>query len=345
MEPVAKEQEVKLRIKNPLPSKGKQETYDPRIHGIRQSNLQSWMACREMARLSVIRGYASIFSGMPLVYGSLSHGVLKQVYRNMRDSTLKNPSALIHFPTLIEESERELMKEHPNAPSSLLETKEEACAILAGTLPTYFKHWWKEDMSVKWGMVEDKFALPMVMPDGERVILTGTFDATFHHRGGTWLFETKNKARWSQKIGLLLPLDLQLGIYLTVMERLYKVRPTGVRYNLMRRPGEKRKKKESLFDYACRIRDNAEKDPAHYFERIEMELLKSEHEEHVFRTTRLVQEFYLWWKNEPHDKRDLMWNSGSCETKYGECHYLDLCANNDVSQYRIRPRDKVDSLL
>lgn len=338
---------MKLRIKNPL-LKGKVEKvpYDPRIHGVRQSNLQSWMACREMARLSVVQGWASLFSGMPLVYGSLSHGVLKQVYRSMRKTTIVRPTlAGLDYKALIKESEKELMLEHPNPPSSLLETKEEACAILAGTLPTYFKYWWKEDTAVKWAMVEDKFALPMTMPDGETIMLTGTFDATFHHRGGTWLFETKNKARWSQKIGMLLPLDLQLGIYLTVMERLYKVRPTGVRYNLMRRPGEKRKKQESLQDYAARIRGNAEKDPAHYFERIEMELLKSEHDEHVRRTSRLVTEFYLWWKNEPHETRDIMWNSGSCETKYGECHYLDLCANNDTSSYRYRPRDVVNNLF
>lgn len=334
---------MKLRIKNPLPRKVENVAYDPRIHGIRQSNLQNFMACREMARLSIVEGWSSLFSGMPLVYGSLSHGVLSQVYRSVRAGEKPDMSTLA-YPAMIKESEKELMKEHPNAPSSLLETMEEACGILAGILPTYFRHWWKEDTAVKWKMVEDKFALPMTMPDGAVVLLTGTFDATFEHRKGIWLFETKNKARWSSKIGSLLPLDLQLGIYLTVMERLYKVRPAGVRYNLMRRPGERRGKTESIVDYSARIASNAAKDPAHYFERIEMELLLSEHQEHVARTTRLVQEFYLWWKNEDHAKRDLMWNSGSCETKYGECHYLDLCANNDTSCYRRRPRVRVDNL-
>lgn len=336
---------LKLRIKNPL-SKGKGvvERYDPHIHGVRQSNLQTWMSCREMARLSIVEGWASIFSGMPLVYGSLSHGVLKQVYRYLRT----NPKSLgIQEPVhaLIRKSEKELMLEHPNPPSSLLETKEEACAILAGTLPTYFDKWWAEDTAVKWDMVEDKFAVPITMRDSTVVPLTGTFDATFKKRGGTWLFETKNKARWSQKIGSLLPLDLQLGIYLTVMEMKYKVRPTGVKYNLMRRPGERRGKNETLADYAARIGTNCAKDPDHYFERIEMELFKAEHEEHVARTTRLVQEFYEWWKTEDHSHRDLMWNSGSCETKYGECHYLSLCADNDTAMYRRRPRDKVDNLL
>jgi len=343
---------MKLRIKNPL-SKGKVafEAYNPFIHGVRQSNLQNWLTCREMARLNVLQGWSSIFSGMPLVYGSLSHGVLKQVYRNLRDAKANRKltkTDLCHdsvIAVLIKESEDEVMKEHPNPPSSLLETKEEACAILAGTLPSYFNKWWEEDNAVKWDMVEDKFAVPLTMRDGAIIPLTGTFDATFKKRGGTWLFETKNKARWSQKIGSLLPLDLQLGIYLTVMEMKYKVRPTGVRYNLMRRPGERRGKNESLMDYAARIAGNCAKDPDHYFERIEMELLQSEHDEHVRRTTYLVQEFYDWWKLVDHTARDLMWNSGSCETKYGECHYLDLCANNDTSMYRHRPRDKVDSLL
>jgi hypothetical protein len=328
---------LKFSIKNPLSSEKGYKGYDPRIHGVRQTHLQMWMNCRELARLGVLEGWRSIFQGVPLVYGSLSHGALKQVYRAMRDKT---PAPKTGSELVISEKEyrQELLETGP-INTQVNDIIEESCAILQGVLPGYFRHWAKEDTKVKWQIVEDKFVVPFTMKDGTIISLTGTYDGGFEKKNGLWLFETKNKARWSQKIGSLLPLDLQLGIYLTALWRLRKARPVGACYNLMRRPGERRGKDETLKDYAARIQANVTRDPAHYFERVEMELTKAEQDEHAERTQRLVQEFYDWWKNEDHSKRDVMWNSGSCETKYGECHYLDICANGDHSCFRRRNHD------
>lgn len=332
----------KVNIKNPSPNKKTDfELYDPRKHGVRQSMLSQWMTCRELARLNVVHGWRTAGASVPFIYGTLSHGVIKGVYRGLRDgriSELKN----VHdgMAIFMHESEQEWLAEVKTPTTAQNDIKEDSCAILMKKLPFYFSKWWEEDTRVKWSMVEDKFMIPMEMADGEIVPLIGTFDATFLTPGNDlWLFETKNKARWPENIGTFLPLDLQVGIYLTALEKVYKKTPVGVRYNLLRRPGEKRKKEESMADFSDRIAANVQKDPDHYFQRLEIELTKSERDEHVTRTYYLVEQFYEWWKEtmlHP-NVRDLMWNSGACENKYGVCSMLDACANSDFSGYRREP--------
>lgn len=330
-----------INMKNPLPSKKEIELYDPRKHGVRQSMLSTWLTCREQARLQTIHGWKTAGASVPFIYGTLSHGVLKCVYRGLRDSRIPDLKCVHDGLSLfMHESELEWLKEIKTPTTAQKDIKEDSCAILMKKLPFYFSRWWDEDSSVKWSMVEDKFMIPIEMGDGEVVPLIGTFDATYYTKSGDlWLFETKNKARWPDNIGTFLPLDLQVGIYLTALKTIYKKTPVGVRYNLLRRPGEKRKKEETLAEYSDRIAANVEKDPDHYFQRLEVELTDTERNEHVDRTTYLVEQFYEWWKEtmlHP-STRDLMWNSGACENKYGVCSMLDACANSDFSGYRREP--------
>jgi hypothetical protein len=311
--------------------------YDPRVHGVRQSMLDTWMSCREKARLSIVQGWRDKAASMPLIYGSLSHGVLKQVYRGLRDGSITEIDTVYKALELfIGESEADWRRECP-MPTSLQEVMmEEACAILTKKLPWYFYKWWEDDTTVKWSMVEDKFMIPMQMDDGEIVPLIGTFDATFKKDSGLWLFETKNKSRWGDDIGTYLPLDLQVGIYTTALSVLYNESPAGIRYNILRRPSERRKKEEGLVEFSDRIATNVEGDPEHYFFRMDIELTTAEKDEHIKRTEALIQAFYNWWKEtEQHpDERDLLWNSGSCDGKYGVCKMLTACANKDFTPYR-----------
>lgn len=328
-----------FKVTNPLAAKGKpHEMYNPTIHGVRQSMLECWMTCREKARLQIVQGWREKVASMPLVYGSLSHGVLKSVYRGLRDGHITDlESVYAGMDIFLAESEKELNKEDP-MPSTFKKLMiEEACSILGKKLPFYFYQWWADDTSIEWSMVEDKFMVPIQMDDGQTVPLIGTFDATYRTTNKTlWLFETKNKSRWSDSIQTFMPLDLQVGIYITALRCLYSASPAGVRYNILRRPGERRKKEESLDDFSTRIQGNVARDPEHYFYRFEVQFTEEEKEEHVRRTEALVQEFYNWWREtQDHpDTRDLLWNSSACDGKYGVCKMLEACANKDYSFYK-----------
>jgi len=49
----------------------------------------------------------------------------------------------------------------------------------------------------------------------------------------------------------------------------------------------------------------------------------------------LMQSFYNWWK-ESHEERDLLFNSGHCENKYGLCTYNPICGYGDYSGHYSR---------
>lgn len=326
-----------FKLKNPLPKKEKNiESYDPRIHGVRQSHISMWQACQEQARLGIILGYRHVIPGLPLVFGSLSHGYLKGLYRHIRDDEFTIESVKSSHGEWLDASEKEFLEENPNPSTAVRDSMELSLAILHRQLKEYVKYWYEEDTSedIVWKMVEEKFQVPIEMKDGSIVPLIGTFDGSYTKNKNLWLFETKNKSRWSQDLGTMLPLDLQVGIYVTALRQLYNKVPTGVRYNLLRRPGERRKQTESLKDFSDRILDNICRDPSHYFERIDITFEKSELDQHVNRTISLVEGFYEWWKIHKASglfEKDLMWNSYHCENKYGTCQFLGLCANGNTN--------------
>jgi hypothetical protein len=122
------------------------------------------------------------------------------------------------------------------------------------------------------------------------------------------------------------------------MQALHGEVPKGVLYNILRRPGERRKKDESMADFSSRIEGNILKDEDHFFERIRITFSPQEIEEHIARTMVLVEKFYGWWKETiaNKDSRCLDWNSGECNSKYGVCSMLQACANKDFSIYSRR---------
>ncbi len=312
-------------------------TYDPRRDGVSQSMLGTWLNCREKARLNILQGWSALGTSKPFTFGTISHGVLERAYAAIRAGKIKKVDHLLERTKgWMEESLEAWREENPKRTTDADDLAEECAAIIFEMHPRYFFHWFKEDTEVEWMHVEDKFSIPIKMPDKEMVPMVGRFDGSFMLKKKLWLLETKNKSQWPERLGEILPLDIQLGYYLTALYAIKQMEPHGVRYNLLRRPGERRGANESLVAYVKRIGGNIAKKPDHYFQRLEIRLEQSEREEHRFRAEKLVTEFYLWWKNEDHAKRDLLWNSGQCESKFGVCNNIAICANNDTSGHYIR---------
>lgn len=328
--------------------------YDPRVDGVSQSMLEAWLNCRQLAYLKTILGLTPHAPARPLIHGSISHGAIKNALRKVMNGKTKDMKqlqggVLVDIGIAFGDWERE---HGLNVETAALDIAEESKAMLTQLLPVYWNHWGRKDLATKWTKVEDRFRVPIEISSGPTstvvIPLVGQFDGVFERRGRPCLLETKNKSQWSEQLPDLLPLDLQVGVYLTALAALEKKDPSVVIYNLIRRPNERRSKNETLAGLAARVAKNAREDPEHYFQRIEVELTSQEKHRHKERVVWLLTEFYRWWQQltvndcfEDDAKMrkpfgDLRWNSSHCENKYGVCPYLRICGREDYSPFYTR---------
>jgi hypothetical protein len=316
-------------------------SYDPRKDGVTQSILATWLECREKARLSTIEGLSSRGSSKPLVHGDVMHRILKRYYLYLlhgRPESQMRPSAWV------DEVHAEWTKENADAPTDSKDLATEAAIMGRIIMPRYVARWHTHDSKVKWTMAESTFRvhIPVMMERGriEQVLFTGQIDGGFESGGKEVLFETKNKGQFSDKLMSALSIDHQLGAYLTALGRMRKHQPKKVLYNLIRRPQERKKKDESLSEFASRVAANIDKEPEHYFERYKVDLSKEEVDKLVFSTEFKIAEFYRWWEGHRDANTlktlDPMWNGHACIQGYMTCHFIPICANGDRSNHCVR---------
>ena len=332
---------MKLKIKPRPAPKPPAYSYDPRIDGVSQSMLGTWFECREKARLTIVKGYQRTHASKPLIWGSIGHNMIGYGLNATREKKLKASSAIKYLTAASQELAKKAKaeweaKDKPDS-AAAMEIAEEACAVLAKTMPLYWKRWAEADVERKWDFVEEAFKVPFEMPDGKDVYLVGKFDGVFTSpKAKTSLFETKFKGSIPEHIVDTLPLDLQVSVYMAALYVLNRPLPRLATYNIVKRPGERRKKDESLQDYADRIAVNAAAEPNHYFNRFEVTFTAQELEAMGFRVQKTVEEFYHWWKNLDHDTMDPVFNSSSCDSKYGPCDCLPICSRGDFASHRVR---------
>jgi hypothetical protein len=315
-------------------------TYDPRVDGVSQSMLNAWLQCRQIANLGIIHGWESVYSSKPLIYGSIGHGVLMYANRRFQQGVKVPKAAAVSKAALkddLKAAYADWKAERHNTTASL-DIAAESCAQLEATLPVYYDRWAEDDAKREWTIVEESFKVPMKMPDGQTVLYVGKFDGVYKCGSNTRLFETKFKGFMPENLVDVLALDLQLCAYLTALEILGNKRPNHVLYNILRRPGERRKKTENLVDFVDRIRVNAIAESSKYFVRLECALTSQEVDRAHFKMQKLVEEFYHWWKTQDHSIIDPLWNSAQCDGKYGACHFLPCCSRDDYASHRIREK-------
>jgi hypothetical protein len=328
---------VKLILKKPIVP----YAYDPRKEGVTQSVLQNWLLCHELGRLGIVEGLSPKGSSKPLVHGDIMHKVLKKYYTHLMQ---RKSESLIKPSQWVDESYAEWTSQNKTATTEKKDLALESSILARVIIPRYIQRWHKTDGRVKWTMAETLFRVnvPVTMDKGrvEQVVFTGQMDGGFEDKDGEHLFETKNKGDFNDKMMSALTLDLQLGAYLTALGKMRNSQPSHVLYNLIRRPQERKKVNESVQEFADRIADNMDKDPAHYFERYRVDLTKDEIEKQVFSTEFKIAAFYRWWEshswNGTLNHLDPMWNGSACVRGYITCHFIPVCANGDRSGHEVR---------
>ena len=203
------------------------------------------------------------------------------------------------------------------------------CALAGAVLPAYCERYAKEDSKKEWIGVESKFD---VRWNGYR--LRGMCDGLFKSgkkRKTIALFETKTKGRI--EVGAIedaLAYDFQNQFYMEANEAGLGI-PDAIKrvlYNIIRRPGQKLGKNESLADFQARIAADIKKRPEHYFIRYEISYPQAERKKFREELLMKLQEFEAWLKGE----RPTYRNQGSCQRLW-KCSYISACASGTMAGY------------
>lgn len=299
--------------------------YDPYKNGVSQGLLATFMRCREEAK-NFLLGLEQIKASSPMQFGSIAHRVLELVYLNFKTSP-KEPEVLQVLSKVL----KEFRKEEGQALSPEgLENLETNAAILEAVLPEYFKFYKKEFGASMWLELEKVFNAPSPV---NGVNLVGRIDGAFNRRKELWLFESKTKGRIEEEsLTDSLAFDFQTSLYQYVLRGKYGKVPSGVLYNIIRRPGQRLKKEENLKQFTARILEEIKAQPDYYFIRYEISAPQTEALRFEKELTTILKEFLSWWKGEIETYR----NTSSCIQRYGPCRFLPLCASGDKTMYRKR---------
>lgn len=310
--------------------------YDPERDGVTYSVLETFRACREKARLG-LRGLTSARVSSSMVFGTIAHATLQTVYDDLRHRRLKPgtpPPAYVK--KVLEGTETAWKRENPRANAETVQSLEFSMSLAEAVMPKYFDYWKDDFTLVQWLEIEKEFRIPVAIDvPGFRMVKTfvrGKMDGNFlmgKSIGGLfplWLLETKTKAHISEEtLADLLPHELQVGIYIWAMSHLHKRLPTGVRYNLIRRPGLRQKQSENIQQFAQRCADDVRARPDWYFVRLDMNINQRDQDKFKGEFDDLLEDFLGWW----YGQRGHYKNSGQCENKYGTCHFLPVCGRKD----------------
>jgi hypothetical protein len=291
--------------------------YDPRVDGVTQSSIATWLDCREKARQRYILGWRETRETMPRTFGDIFHGVLQQYRQN-----LPNRPSFPSINSFVEVATNNWLKTVASS-SANHEIAEECAAIILQLFPLYVDRWFDSDQKWKWVQVEKSFRFQH--QDGW--VGVGKVDGlALNEKGEAVLVETKTKGWIKDQLFDWLPLDLQLGYYLTALHE-FKPYPCKVLYDIIKRPGERRKKDENLYEYAKRCAQGAAQN-SEAFQRFNLTLSPEDLARHRTYAYAKLACFSIWAEQAKGITNgiDPLYNPGACSGKYGMCPYLGKCA-------------------
>jgi hypothetical protein len=308
--------------------------YDPQRDGVTFSLLSTFLDCREKARF-YLQGWTPTSSSMALTFGSIVHKIDEWVRDSIRTGKLKEVPSKQYIKNLIHDVEKLWHKDNPRAGKQELEHLELSLLLAEGVMPRYFKYWYKDFSDLQWEKVEGVFKVPYTVKDrkgnNRETFLRGKIDGSFRmKKGGPWLFETKTKSRIDEEIlSDILPFEMQANIYLSALRRMDKKTPSGLLYNIIRRPGLRQRKNESIKAFADRIEEDVSERPDWYFVRMEMSIDGAEIDQFELGLEDLISDFLSWWSGDSGHYK----NTNHCQNKFGLCPFIGICLRNDKTNY------------
>ncbi len=250
--------------------------------GVSQSFIENFLTCKQQTYLKYIRNWTRDVHSPAAEFGICFHWLLKKIY------TAKKP---LPVKTLILQYKKEWLKYKKMVSQKQHDSQEIVYGMCERVLPEYLKRWngdfggkyeFGSDVvqPKKWVSLETRYEVPYTYSDGRKTLLIVVFDGIFYDKKkGLWLFETKTKSRVDEEtLQDMFIDDIQVMLSLLAIKRYYKVKPKGGLYNVIRRPGQKMLKEDSLKSFLTRIKKDVSnpKRYDHYFMRWEIAIDWSE---------------------------------------------------------------------
>jgi hypothetical protein len=308
---------VKLKVVAPHEARRSSEYWDFTRDGMTKSSLEVFLRCREQFRLQYVEGWMGKGCNMGFAFGNLLHWLIARFLdKKIKRIPVAEQCGLYHM---------QWSKEHPTASPRQKETMELAYTYMEALWP-YYVSVYQDDQLKDWVKIEDNFQVP-IKECG--TIVRGIFDGVYRSNGGTtWIFETKGMSRIDEMdIENTLPFSLQNMLYVAAFWQESGVLPSGICYNVIRRPGQELKKGESFGDFRDRIQADVEKRPDWYFMRWEIEITKKQVETWYHQTLLpMLNDVSQWSRGGIH-----YLNPEALVTKYGRCDLFDVMVNDNYA--------------
>lgn len=325
-----------------LKKKKTEYSYDLYRDGITQSALSNFLTCPEKFNLSMNQGWASERTGFAIDFGNIVHEALDRVYSGFFN--LGNSADAMHRSS--QQLELMLNRELSRTAKFRIlnnDIEQEICdnyRLAEIVLRHYFQRWFREDKKRDWVFLEKEFSNEYHLGiqnfgtgDNLFVIpMKGKIDGVFRSGKKFRQLETKTKGQINEKeIQDKLTFDLQNFFYLLNSAILLGEKPSGVLYNVIRRPQLKQGAKETHVQFCERVNEDIENRRDFYFMRWDISILPSEYKrwegEFEIMIERLVQTY---------EEERYFRNPTGCNAFHRTCQFLPVCSRRDFSGLRIR---------
>lgn len=260
--------------------------------GLTQGAIHNFLECREQFRLMYPMGLSAKGFSNPLEFGSAFHDCLAHMQTG-RKLSAKTAMENYRKKTL---AERKLaMRERDQ-----FEVLTGQCEFVLDA----YKQLYKEDDDRDWLVRERVFRVEFENPIAglPPIPLTGRWDGLFHQseRGKKRfrLHESKTKGRIDEDgIKDTLPFDTQTMLYNYAAWKTYGELPTGVIYDVVKRPALRQSIKEDIPAFLKRTKKDIADRPKEYFMRWNVTLEPGDLDKFIkHQLTPIIHQIVAWWE-------------------------------------------------
>lgn len=279
------------------------------------SKIRQFLSCEKKYEYKYVDGLLPRTYQRALEFGSIGHKFLENWYTHLKDGgefNLKAISETIKTDRGLEDFD-----------SFTTQAFETDLYTVHGMIAAYTKFY--ENDPKQWEILAVEQLIDYAQ-SFEGIHLRGIPDLVVKERNSdfVWIIDHKFLAQITQGLLKKLPLDIQVHMYLKMVKqyinKLYpELKIRGVIYNIVRKPGIRQKKDESLEAFQLRLFKDYSDRPEEFFFR-----------EYVIVTEHNIAMFEEFMTNiaidmkRKHSTGKFIQNVFACD-QYGECPYIELC--------------------
>jgi hypothetical protein len=272
--------------------------WNPMIHGVTQSLVQKFIGDKDRFHKHAVLGLRETDRKEAMEYGSIFHKLIELgAIMGSKYSRLK----------MLTEMNKWIKRRYDN-PESLMLVK------IAIAVYEEYRVWEKKKPKNTYIEAEPVFAenfpLPPLtfnpnddilirIPKGIVIPLRGRIDGVLSRNKGIGIEENKTKSKIDVAfLQATIPSNIQVMFYAVCAELKYGKPCLDVTYNVIRKPAERQKQKETDEEFIERIKENVKLQPTHYFYRFYYEFHKGQVDK--WKREELIPalySIYLWWRS------------------------------------------------